>query len=91
MAISIRRLMEMSDEEIARTFDKSIGKCAYERCGRDVMSSEEHRVVPAGVYHEDCYFDDWGEMIEQHPICNPCRRGIGIVMVDENDLEVRVN
>ena len=75
MAISTRRLIEMSDEEIEQMFRRSLGKCAYAKCGKPVMSSDEKRYVPTGVYHEDCYFDEWGDEIDTNPIC-VWRRGI---------------
>lgn len=75
MAIQGKQLVQMSDEEIRRLFDKPIGTCIYEKCGKPVMSSEAYRVVPAGVYHDDCYFEAWGDEVEKHHICVG-RRGI---------------
>jgi hypothetical protein len=76
MAISVRRLLEMSDDEIRKMFDRALGNCLYAKCGKPVMSSDEKRYVSAGVYHTDCYFNEWGDEIEKNPICSPGRRGV---------------
>lgn len=88
--MDIRQFVAMSDEDLMRMMDKPIGVCLYSKCGKPVMSSDEKRLVPSGVYHEDCYFNEWGEEIERNPICNLGRRGIGVVVLDKSDLEVAI-
>ena len=79
--ITGKQLAQMSDEEIRIMFDKPVGNCLYAKCGKEVMSSESKRYVPTGVYHEDCYFSEWGDEVERHPICSSRRRGIGGIII----------
>lgn len=84
--MNAKRFLQLSDAELRAMFDKPIGKCAYAPCGKEVRPSQEHRTVPHGIYHEDCYFDALGNFVEAHPICSPGRRGVGVVLLDESPL-----
>jgi len=78
--------MNLSPEELRKMFDRPIGKCAYDKCGKIVTSLQEHRVTPGGVYHTDCYFEAWGDEVEQHPI-GAGRIGVMGSNLTESDLE----
>lgn len=85
-------LLKMSRQDLIKMFDKPIGACAYDKCGKEVTTLDSHTMMSDGrVYHSDCYWEALGEEIEKHPICSPGRRGIGGVALDESDLEVVTN
>lgn len=81
-----KKFLSLSDEELSRAFDKPIGICAYSQCKKEVRSLQEYQIVPAGIYHEDCYWDELGDEIEKNPICNPSRMGIGRCSLNKNYL-----
>lgn len=73
--MDIKKFMSLSDEDIRKVFDKPIGECAYSQCGKEVRGLDQYRKVPAGIYHEDCYWNEIGEEIERNPIYSPRRIG----------------
>lgn len=75
--MEMKKLRSLSDEQILNALNQSIGKCLYSKCGQEVRSSDEKKYVPVGVYHDDCYFAEFGEEIERNPIHSPRRIGIG--------------
>ena len=85
--MTAEKFMKLSYEEIKEMFDRPIGICAYDKCKQEVRASEEHRTVPAGVNHTDCYYDAWGDEVEKHPI-GAGRIGARGSNLDKSDLEV---
>ena len=87
MAITARQLVNMTGEDVRKMFDKPLGLCIYSKCRQEVRGSQGYRAVPSGIYHTDCYWNEWGDEVEKHPISSPGRRGIGGIMLDDSDLE----
>ena len=79
--MTLGQLSKMSDAEIA-AFSRGHNQCP--RCkGRIDLgpdTGQPHRVTDRGKAEficDDCYYDAVGELVEEHPIGVPHRRGRG--------------
>ncbi len=64
-----------------------VGSCNY--CHKIINEQQASMNVPGGLYHKDCYWEAFGDLVEQHPI-GAGRRGIRGSNLQESDLEVAV-
>ena len=71
MAINLSDVMKMTPEEVHRAFTSTNPKTCCE-CKKSLFQVN-YQVVPAGFMCNDCYFEGLGNLVEQHPICNPER------------------
>ena len=83
--------LEQTQEILARYGEgrhEIVGTCAYLQCGKPVGRREGRTFVGSRVFHTDCYWNEFGDEVEKHPICSPRRKGIGGIMLDDFDLEL---
>ena len=71
MAIKGSDLVNMTKEEIWLAMTpaelRNCSVCGKSLFGREVVT------CPLGRMHEDCYYDELGKLVEEHPIVNPER------------------
>jgi hypothetical protein len=80
--MSANDFLKLSDEQVAKLgrFFEPRHYCASPNCGKQVRHDQlKMRVeTPRGIryFHEDCYYRDFSEEIDKHPIFTPgIRRG----------------
>jgi hypothetical protein len=59
------KLSELNHANIDRLKQKP-NRCPY--CGNPITYSTGRRMTPRGMACEDCYYEQLGNLVEQHPI-----------------------
>lgn len=67
MAIKLRDLLNMSQEEIISLFPSQNCRCG----GRIKEHPDEHYKIKGKPVCSDCYYSELGKVIEMSPICSP--------------------
>ena len=76
--------LEQTSRLIENFENSQIGICAYEECGKPVISRQEHITLNGGeVFHTDCYCEA-SRVTEAHPIGAARLGGHGSAGLDDN-------
>ena len=70
MATTLKQLIK-NRRLLKKLESKGIGECGV--CHKPITDEhpDEVRTINGKIVHEDCYYEELGKGIEQHPICHP--------------------
>ena len=74
MAAKLTKLNKTGLEQVEKILEKYATKCHACKIPLDENYTGIQKTKD-GYMCDDCYFEEWGKLVEEHPICSPRRIG----------------